>query len=73
MTHIGILSDTHGYLHPKIFEFFSGVDEIWHAGDIGNLTTALELAAFKPLKGCIWQYRQYRSPDVISLGSTFYN
>lgn len=50
MTHIGILSDTHGYLHPKIFEFFSGVDEIWHAGDIGNLKIADELAAFKPLK-----------------------
>ena len=50
MTHIGILSDTHGYIHPKIFEFFSGVDEIWHAGDIGNLKTAFELAAFKPLK-----------------------
>ena len=50
MTHIGILSDTHGYIHPKIFEFFLGVDEIWHAGDIGNLTTAHELAAFKPLK-----------------------
>ena len=50
MTHIGILSDTHGYLHPKIFEFFSAVDELWHAGDIGNLKTADELAAFKPLK-----------------------
>jgi len=50
MTHIGILSDTHGYLHPKIYEFFSGVDEIWHAGDIGNLKSAFELAAFKPLK-----------------------
>jgi putative phosphoesterase len=50
MTHIGILSDTHGYIHPKIFEFLSGVDEIWHAGDIGNIKTAFELAAFKPLK-----------------------
>jgi putative phosphoesterase len=50
MTHIGILSDTHGYIHPKIFEFFAAVDEIWHAGDIGSLKTAFELAAFKPLK-----------------------
>ena len=50
MKHIGILSDTHGYLHPKIFEFFADVDEIWHAGDFGNLKTADELAAFKPLK-----------------------
>lgn len=50
MTHIGILSDTHGYLHPKIYEFFAEVDEIWHAGDIGNLKIADKLAAFKPLK-----------------------
>ena len=50
MTYIGILSDTHGYLHPKIFEFFSTVNEIWHAGDIGNLKISDELAAFKPLK-----------------------
>jgi uncharacterized protein len=50
MKRIGLLSDTHGYLHPRIFTFFEKVDEIWHAGDIGNLETADSLAAFKPLK-----------------------
>lgn len=50
MTRIGLLSDTHGFLHPKIFEFFSNCNEIWHAGDIGNYETAAKLAAFKPLK-----------------------
>ncbi len=34
---IGLLSDTHGYFHPRIPEFFSGCDEIWHAGDIGSV------------------------------------
>jgi putative phosphoesterase len=33
---IGILSDTHGFVHPRVLEFFSGCDEIWHAGDIGT-------------------------------------
>ncbi len=33
---IGILSDTHGFLHSRLYTFFDGVDEIWHAGDIGN-------------------------------------
>jgi putative phosphoesterase len=47
---IGLLSDTHGWIHPKLFDFFSGVDEIWHAGDIGNAETADKLCAFKPLK-----------------------
>ncbi len=50
MKRIGLLSDTHGFLHPRLFEFFKDADEIWHAGDIGSLETADKLAAFKPLK-----------------------
>ena len=50
MKRIGLLSDTHGFLHPKLFSFFSDCDEIWHAGDIGNIETADKLAAFKPLR-----------------------
>lgn len=47
---IGLLSDTHGYFDPALENFFSEVDEIWHAGDIGNLETADRINAFKPLK-----------------------
>jgi putative phosphoesterase len=50
MKRIGLLSDTHTYLHPGIFEFFRDCDEVWHAGDIGNLETITRLAAFKPVK-----------------------
>jgi len=48
---IGLLSDTHGWIHPSVFNHFKDCDEIWHAGDIGNLKTADTLASFKPLKG----------------------
>ncbi len=37
MKRIGLLSDTHGYLHPDILNYFKEVDEIWHAGDIGTV------------------------------------
>jgi putative phosphoesterase len=47
---IGILSDTHGWLHPRLFDHFAECDEIWHAGDIGNIETADSLEAFRPLK-----------------------
>jgi putative phosphoesterase len=47
---IGLLSDTHGYLDSRVFDYFKDCDEIWHAGDIGTLQLAAELAAFKPLK-----------------------
>jgi uncharacterized protein len=47
---IGLLSDTHSYLHPRVFEFFREVDEVWHAGDIGDIGTYNKLAAFRPLR-----------------------
>ncbi len=51
MKKIGLISDTHGYLDPAVFKHFAEVDEIWHAGDFGNIALADELAAFKPLRG----------------------
>lgn len=50
MLKIGLLSDTHGDLDPKIFHHFKDVDEIWHAGDIGSLSVIDELKKFKPLR-----------------------
>ena len=50
MTRIGLLSDTHGWLDERVFDYFSNCDEIWHAGDIGNMEVADRLSAFKPLR-----------------------
>jgi putative phosphoesterase len=50
MKRIGLLSDTHGYLDPKIFTYFADVDEIWHAGDIGSIEVIDQLKTFKPLR-----------------------
>jgi putative phosphoesterase len=47
---IGLLSDTHGDIPSSIFKHFSDVDEIWHAGDIGNIQVLDTLKAFKPLR-----------------------
>lgn len=47
---IGLLSDTHGYWDERYREYFSECDEIWHAGDIGSLMVANELAQIKPLR-----------------------
>lgn len=51
MKTIGILSDTHGFVHPRVIDFFSGTDEIWHAGDMGNINVAEQLRKLKPLAG----------------------
>jgi len=49
MTGIGILSDTHGYVEPRLFDFFASCDLLFHAGDIGSMEVADALSAFKPL------------------------
>lgn len=51
MVRIGLISDTHGFLDDAVFRHFEQCDEIWHAGDFGNLELADKLAAFKPLRG----------------------
>lgn len=45
---IGILSDTHGYLHPAFRDVFAGVDYIFHAGDIGQMSVLRELEHIAP-------------------------
>lgn len=47
---IGLISDTHGWIHPRLFYHFENCDEIWHAGDIGNIETAERLSEFKPFR-----------------------
>ncbi len=50
MTKIGLISDTHGYIDDKLFDFFKDVDEIWHAGDIGDISVIEKLENFKPFR-----------------------
>lgn len=51
MTRIGLISDTHGFLDEAVFNHFENCDEIWHAGDFGNLIIANQLTSFKTFKG----------------------
>lgn len=46
---IGILSDTHGYFDPALHRHFADCDEIWHAGDIGDMSIIEELRAICPV------------------------
>ena len=47
---IGLLSDTHNHLDPRVFNHFKDCEEIWHAGDIGSMALINELAAFKTVR-----------------------
>lgn len=47
---IGLLSDTHSFLDERVFTHFKDCDEIWHAGDIGDIDVADRLKEFKPFR-----------------------
>lgn len=53
MRRIGLLSDTHGWLDPRVEQHFADRDEIWHAGDIGDAAVTDTLARWKPLRA-VW-------------------
>ncbi len=50
MQKIGLLSDTHSWLDPKLKKFFADCDEIWHAGDVGQIEVIQQLEQWKPLR-----------------------
>ena len=69
MTRIGVLSDTHAWLDPRVFEHFKDVDEIWHAGDIGSYEVLQALREFKPTRAV---YGNMDGGDVRYTLSEFY-
>ena len=69
MTRIGVLSDTHGLLDPRVLVHFKDVDEIWHAGDIGSEEVLRKLREFKPTRAV---YGNMDSGDVRYSLSEFY-
>lgn len=50
MKKILLLSDTHSYLDEKILKYVRLADEVWHAGDIGDLSVTDTLKSIKSLR-----------------------
>lgn len=46
---IGVISDTHGMLRPEVFDAFEEVDQILHAGDVGDAAILEQLATIAPV------------------------
>jgi len=45
-----LISDTHGYMDDRILDYASQADEVWHAGDIGDLKVTDELQKVAKLR-----------------------
>lgn len=50
MKKILLLSDTHSYIDDTILKYVRQADEVWHAGDIGNLAVTDTIKKEKPLR-----------------------
>jgi putative phosphoesterase len=67
---IGVISDTHGFLDPKVAEFFAGVGHILHAGDIGGDSIIIELEAIAPVTAVLGNTDSsstFRLTEVVAL------
>lgn len=49
MKRIGILSDTHSCWDDRFATHFAGCDEIWHAGDVGDIDVIRRLEEVAPV------------------------
>ena len=50
MKRIGLLSDTHSFLDDIVKKHLKDCDEIWHAGDIGDIKVTDQLSKIAPLR-----------------------
>jgi putative phosphoesterase len=67
---IGVISDTHGFLDPKVLEIFAGVSHILHAGDIGDDSIIVELEAIAPVTAVLGNTDSsptFRLTEVVAL------
>lgn len=67
---IGIISDTHGYLDPRVPSLFRDVEHILHAGDIGSTAITLALERIAPVTAVLGNTDaglDFRDTEVVSL------
>lgn len=50
MKQILLLSDTHSHIDDRIIKYVNEADEVWHAGDFGNIAVSDTLEKIKPLR-----------------------
>lgn len=68
---LGLISDTHNFLDPRVPEIFAGVDHILHAGDVGLPLLIVELEQIAPVTAVIGNTDEglpLRETEMVTLG-----
>ncbi|QED37870.1 metallophosphoesterase family protein [Antarcticibacterium arcticum] len=50
MKKILLLSDTHSHIDERILHYVAEADEVWHAGDVGDISVTDKIQEMKPLR-----------------------
>ena len=72
MTKILLLSDTHGHIDDKILKYAKLADEVWHAGDIGDLKVTDTIKKIKPLRAVFGNIDDAKARTEFPLNNRFY-
>lgn len=66
-----LLSDTHSYMDERILHYASEADEVWHAGDIGDLAVTDALEKVCTLRGVYGNIDDAKARAIFPLNNRF--
>jgi putative phosphoesterase len=70
---LGLISDTHDFLDPRVASLFKGVEHILHAGDIGRASIILALERIAPVTAVLGNTDaglDVRETELVELGGS---
>lgn len=72
MKKILLLSDTHSHIDAVILKYVNQADEVWHAGDIGDLMVTDTIKKLKPLRAVFGNIDNHEARKDFPLNNRFF-
>lgn len=72
MTKVALISDNHSYVGEDILQHLNDVDQIWHAGDIGDLFSINSIEKLALFKGVYGNIDDHKTRLIFSENEVFY-
>jgi putative phosphoesterase len=72
LTKILLLSDTHSFIDEAVLKYVNQADEVWHAGDIGDLAVTDSIKKLKPLRAVFGNIDDKSARQEFPLINRFY-
>ena len=72
MKKILLLSDTHSHIDAIILKYVNQADEVWHAGDIGDLVVTDTIKKLKPLRAVFGNIDNHEARKEFPLNNRFF-